>query len=312
MTVMRTLDRMSRMTVMLINRPDKIFTRRDVNIAGIDCTVVRKNTRRLHIYIKPPDGEVLVTAPFLYTEREIKSFVSSKADWIRKHQKRIREKSSQASMALEYVDGETLYFWGEPYELTVIEEAGRKRGRITLDPEPVFDVREDELARFGEPGAAEACLRSKAHGAGVYSGASTMPGDRAAAYKEPGLAKGSAVLVMPPGSTKEQREQLIKKKYKELLENEAGRVLAFWSEQTGLQYSEWHSRYMKSRWGSLSVRNKRVCLNTRLAEKPEICLIYVALHEVAHVKEPNHGPRFKAILDKYMPDWREAERMLKG
>ena len=70
-------------------------------IAGIDCTIERKNTRRLHIYVKPPDGEVLVTAPLLYTEREIKSFVTSKADWIRKHQNRMRSKPLQARMALE-------------------------------------------------------------------------------------------------------------------------------------------------------------------------------------------------------------------
>ena len=89
-------------------------------------------------------------------------------------------------------------------------------------------------------------------------------------------------------------------------------MLKFWSDKTGLQFSEWHSRYMKSRWGSLSVKDRRVCLNTRLAEKPEACLIYVALHEIAHVKEANHGPRFKAILDKYMPDWRAAEKLLKS
>lgn len=263
---------------MLINRPDKIFPRREVVIAGIECTVERKNTRTLRIYIKPPDGKVLVTAPFLYTERQIKSFVSSKADWIRKHQERLRGRSSQARMALDYVSGETLYFWGKPYDLEVIEEAGRKRGKMVLDPEPVFRFNDPEDSRLN---AAE----DSAH--------------------------GRAVLVVPAGSTVEQREQLVKRKYKELLEPAAESVLEFWSEQTGLKYSSWHSRYMKTRWGSLSVKDRRVCLNIRLAEKPEICLIYVALHEIAHVKEANHGPRFKAILSEYMPKWREAEKILK-
>ena len=69
---------------------------------------------------------------------------------------------------------------------------------------------------------------------------------------------------------------------------------------------------MKTRWGSLSIRNRRVDLNTRLAEKPEICLLYVALHEVAHVKAADHGPVFKAILTEYMPSWRGAEKILKS
>ena len=280
---------MSLTAAMLINRPDKIFPRRHLVIAGIECTVERKNTRRLHIYVKPPDGEVLVTAPFLYTEREIISFVENKADWIRKHRDRFRAKPSQARMALVYVTGETLYFWGMPYSLTVTEDSSVKRGKLTLDPEPVFNVNDEELCRTD--------MVSYLSEKNRYTEA-----DR----------RGNAILLMPLGSTHEQREKLVKKTYKKLLEMEAGRVLKFWSDKTGLQFSEWHSRYMKSRWGSLSVKDRRVCLNTRLAEKPEACLIYVALHEIAHVKEANHGPRFKAILDKYMPDWRAAEKLLKS
>ena len=236
------------------------------------------------MYVKPPDGRVLVTAPFLYTEREIKSFVTAKADWIRKHQERIRSKSAQSRRALEYKTGETLYFWGRPYRLTVIEDPAAKRSRLELDPKPEFTIDDTKLKLFRHPGSLTKPLNNE---------------------------QNCAVMVVPSGSTHEQREQLVKNKYKQLLDQEAERVLAFWSEQTGLEYSSWHSRYMVSRWGSLIIKTKRVCLNTRLAEKPEICLIYVALHEIAHVQEPNHGPRFKAILDKYMPDWREAERILK-
>ena len=277
---------------MLINRPDKLFARRKVTIDGIECTIERKNTRRLNLYIKPPNGEVLVTAPHFYTERQIISFVTGKADWIRKHQERLRSKSSQSRMALDYVSGETLFFWGKPYELEVVEDAERKRGKLILEPAPVFGVSDDELIRYCKAGSSAGCIvNNNGTGSGV---------------------RGRAVLLMPLASTKEQREHLIKKKYKELLEPEAERVLAFWSGMTGLGFSSWHSRYMKSRWGSLSIREKRVCLNIRLAEKPEICLIYVALHEIAHVKEANHGPGFKAILDRYMPDWRMAEKILKS
>ena len=301
---------------MLINRPDKIFPRRKVIIAGIECTVERKNTRRLHIYIKPPDGEVLVTAPSLYTEREIKSFVSSKADWIRKHQERLRRRSSQARMALDYVSGETLYFWGRPYDLTVVEEAERKRGKVLIEPEPVFRVSEQELTRFRSAGKRPYRQALNDIDLNGYDAAGGDVHGKAVLEFETGStvdngAHGRAVLVVPAGSTREQREQLMKRKYKELLEPAAESVLAYWSKQTGLKYSTWHSRYMKSRWGSLSVKDRRVCLNIRLAEKPEICLIYVALHEIAHVKETNHGPRFKAILSEYMPEWREAEKILK-
>ena len=36
------------------------------------------------------------------------------------------------------------------------------------------------------------------------------------------------------------------------------------------------------------------------------------LHELAHLIEPSHGPRFQAILTEHMPDWRAVEIALNG
>ena len=253
---------------------------------GIDYTLERKRITRLHIYVKPPEGEVLVTAPLRMPLCEIEGFIRDRADWIRKHAARFRNRPDQAKMSLEYKTGEILYFWGRPYELTVVESAGRKRGKLEIDPYPVFRVSDHDLETYGTA--------------------------RHIDLKEAEAIKGTAVLEIPQGSTFEQRESIVRKKYKELLEDEAGRILDYWSGKTGLRYSSWHTRYMKTRWGSLTLNEKRVCLNVRLAEKPEVCLVYVALHEIAHVKEPNHGAGFKAVLDRYMPCWREAERIMKS
>lgn len=48
----------------------------------------------------------------------------------------------------------------------------------------------------------------------------------------------------------------------------------------------------------------------RSARKPVECLEYILAHELAHLKEPNHGPRFAAILDNALPQWREVRGML--
>ena len=50
--------------------------------------------------------------------------------------------------------------------------------------------------------------------------------------------------------------------------------------------------------------------NLQLAKKPIECLEYVILHELAHLKVHNHGPEFTAILDQYMPCWRDHRRRL--
>lgn len=254
--------------------------------SGIDYTLDRKRITRLHIYIKPPDGEVLVTAPVRMPLSKIEGFIRDRADWIRKHSAKFRERPAQAKMSLEYKTGDILYFWGVPYRLEVISCEERKKGGILIDPYPVFRVSDSDLLAYRTLGHAVLLQAESAH--------------------------GTVILQVPRGSGFEQRENIVKRKYKELLEAEAERVLNFWSDMTGLRYSSWHVRYMKTRWGSLTLNEKRVCLNTRLAEKPEVCLVYVALHEIAHVKEPNHGQGFKAILDRYMPCWREAEKIMKS
>ena len=50
----------------------------------------------------------------------------------------------------------------------------------------------------------------------------------------------------------------------------------------------------------------------RLALYPPECLEYVVVHELAHLREPNHGPRFHALLDAALPNWRAAERKLRA
>ncbi len=88
-------------------------------------------------------------------------------------------------------------------------------------------------------------------------------------------------------------------------------LLPRWEQITGLYCQSWHSRYMTSRWGSCIPSKGRLCFNLQLADKPESCLEYVILHELLHLAHPGHGADFKADLDRYMPDWRSRNKLLK-
>lgn len=89
-------------------------------------------------------------------------------------------------------------------------------------------------------------------------------------------------------------------------------LIAKWEPVLGVRAGKLAYRNMTSRWGSCQPQTGRICINVRLALYPPECLEYVVVHELCHLREPNHGPRFHALLDAALPDWRTAERKLRA
>ena len=67
---------------------------------------------------------------------------------------------------------------------------------------------------------------------------------------------------------------------------------------------------MKTKWGGCNHRAGTIRLNSELVKKPKDLLEYVIVHEMLHLIEPRHGERFRELLDRYYPTWREARREL--
>ena len=126
-----------------------------------------------------------------------------------------------------------------------------------------------------------------------------------AAKKEAGSA------LRNPEMSEEERKELLER-YRELLRPKLEEYLAFWGRQTGLHPEKWQMRDMKTRWGSCNPRTKKLWFSVGLAEKPDVCIEYVVLHELAHLKIANHGADFKAFLSQFMPDWRVRQKQLNG
>jgi predicted metal-dependent hydrolase len=69
-------------------------------------------------------------------------------------------------------------------------------------------------------------------------------------------------------------------------------------------------RNQKSRWGSCSC-NGTISLNWRLIQLPDAVRDYIIIHELMHLRELNHSPRFWQEVAKACPDYRAAEEWLK-
>lgn len=69
-------------------------------------------------------------------------------------------------------------------------------------------------------------------------------------------------------------------------------------------------RDTRSRWGSCS-RDGNLSFSWRLVMAPEEVLAYVVAHEVAHLRELNHGPRFWKLVDRLCDDVPAARAWLR-
>jgi predicted metal-dependent hydrolase len=65
------------------------------------------------------------------------------------------------------------------------------------------------------------------------------------------------------------------------------------------------------RWGSCTPADRTIRLSTRLQGMPSWVIDYVLLHELAHLIEHGHGPRFWALLEGY-PRTERARGYLEG
>ena len=97
-------------------------------VAGIPVDVVRKDIKNLHLGVSPPHGRVRVAAPLVITDEAVRLAVIDKLSWIKKQRHQFQNQPRQSRR--EMVNGESHYYLGQRYRLTVLERAAPPR--ITL------------------------------------------------------------------------------------------------------------------------------------------------------------------------------------
>lgn len=77
----------------------------------------------------------------------------------------------------------------------------------------------------------------------------------------------------------------------------------------GIKIPDIKIQKMKTRWGSCT-RSGKIILNIDLIKAPKDCIDYVIFHELCHIKERHHGPRFWKLLSKLLPEYETRKKRL--
>ncbi|WP_286761328.1 M48 family metallopeptidase [Salegentibacter sp. UBA1130] len=117
-------------------------------------------------------------------------------------------------------------------------------------------------------------------------------------------------LYINPKASENAKEKVFQEKYRAHLKEIVPGIIKNWEEKTGLICEHWDVKKMKTKWGSCNIEKRKILLNLELAKKPRHCLEYVIVHELMHFLERNHNDKFRALLDKFMPNWRTYKREL--
>lgn len=87
----------------------------------------------------------------------------------------------------------------------------------------------------------------------------------------------------------------------------AQQKVAQWNEHYRFDYGRVTVKQLKSRWGSCSSKGN-LNFSYRILFIPEELQDYLVVHELCHLKEMNHSPKFWALVEQAIPEYRRYRR----
>ena len=106
-------------------------------------------------------------------------------------------------------------------------------------------------------------------------------------------------------------EEQIDNLLRQLLRNIIKVELDKWEEKTGLKCKSFSVRKMRTLWGSVTLSKATMRFNFYLIAMPYDSISSVVIHELTHLKIKDHGKDYYKLLHSYMPDYDEADKILK-
>lgn len=109
-----------------------------------------------------------------------------------------------------------------------------------------------------------------------------------------------------PSQVSENEAKALLQKAKEILPSK----VSYYSKLMNLYPTALKITAATTRFGSCSGKNS-ICFSYLLMRYPDEAIDYVVVHELAHIKHKNHSRDFYDLVKKYLPDYKEREKLLK-
>lgn len=232
-------------------------------------------SRRISIRVHPEDGvKVIIPEPLSYDEGL--RFFMLKRDWVIAAVARQKAKSEAARLSGKAVD--------------LLHDGSTVR---TQTSEIVFR----RGSRFPDAGKAEVTVATEVIG--------DVKGRMYFSPEEPVFRKTVTYSGDIPEEGGKALDPMLRKVLVEVMRAEAKLILpkrlGFFADRFGFRCGKVTVKHNSSNWGSCSVRGN-INLNLNLVRLPEALCDYVILHELAHLRHPDHGPLFHSLLEKLCTD----------
>ena len=121
-------------------------------------------------------------------------------------------------------------------------------------------------------------------------------------------------LTLHLGLAQDARPEQIRDAVQAWLQRQARRIFEercrLYAERLGVRWTRLSLSSAQTRWGSAHASGA-IRLNWRLVHFALPTIDYVVAHELAHLREMNHSPRFWDVVRSVLPDYEQARRALK-
>ena len=106
-------------------------------------------------------------------------------------------------------------------------------------------------------------------------------------------------------------KKLLEKWYRKAALNVMTERTIYYSEKSGLKFNEIKVKNTKRQWGSCTSKGN-LSYNWHLIMAPLQIIDYIIVHELSHMAERNHSPKFWKVVESILPDYKIRRKWLKS